>query len=528
MRKLLSILTLLCVSYISYTQCTVQAYLEANGNTVTISLEGAGAMEPSYQIDWGDGTTPSMAQTDSHTYTEAGSYIITYYYFDQQDLFGCNSVGAQEIIITGGLCSLNFTVEQTGLLAHVIATAPNTGVPYYTINWGDGSPVDVLSNAYHLYAQPGNYSICVSMVDLDNIFNCSLVECQEISVQNQSGDCQVDAALTVTGNEVNVEAVGLGAQNGQYTIMWGDGTYDSDSSSSHTYNMIDTFQVCVFYTDELNANCQSGWCQEVVIQEPGNSCELAVDIVTDGMTATVQVSSTGAQSPQFSLDWGDNSGIGFDFPAQHEYASPGTYLVCVSLTDLANVLTCQVNQCEEITVPDSLTSCSVEMSFVQNANQITVTGTGTGASNPFYTIEWGDESSPSAGPIATHDYSSAGSYVVCVTYTDLNASGSCMSIICDTVDVSTSVNALSVSSNSLSVFPIPMKGQTQIHARFERAQNVELELLDITGRVLALLYQGTIGQEERIVFWNAESWPPGAYLIRARGEGESCIQHVLR
>jgi PKD repeat protein len=200
----------------------------------------------------------------------------------------------------------------------------------------------------------------------------------------------------------------------------------------------------------------------------------------------------------------------------------------VSLTDLASVLTCQVNQCEEITVTDTIAACAVELSFVQNANQITITGTGNGASNPSYSIDWGDGSSPAAGPVATHEYSDLGSYPVCVTYTDLNAPGSCTSTICDTVDVTTAVPALTSSFPSLSVFPIPVNGQTQIHVRFERAQNVELQLLDITGRELALLYQGTIGQEERVVFWNAESLPSGVYLIRASGEGESYIQRVMR
>ena len=88
-------------------------FLDASGNTMTVTLEGIGALNPSYQIDWGDGSAPSNVSSDSHTYLTEGSYIISYTYTDLDNPFGCFSSGAQEVIITGAACTLDFDIDQT-------------------------------------------------------------------------------------------------------------------------------------------------------------------------------------------------------------------------------------------------------------------------------------------------------------------------------------------------------------------------------------------------------------------------------
>ncbi|MFM7730752.1 MAG: hypothetical protein ACKO6L_06920, partial [Flavobacteriales bacterium] len=504
-----------------------QMFLDANGNTMTVTLDGVGALNPSYQIDWGDGSTPSNVASDSHTYLNAGSYIISYTYTDLDNPFGCFSSGAQEVIITGAACTLAFDIDQTGLLVHLIATSQNTGVPYYTINWGDGSPVEVLSNAYHLYETSGFYSVCVNMIDLDNPFNCTITQCQDIQVSEQAGGCTLNADVSISGNQATVNALGLGASVGNYTVMWGDGAYSNLNADVHTYGVIDTFQVCVFYTDSLNPTCQASYCQDLVVSEPGNSCNLTFDITTSGLTASITATSDGAITPQFNVDWGDNSGIGFTVPAEHTYAGNGTYLVCVSLTDLANVMTCQINECQEVVIDDTPLSCSVEFAIIQNESQVSVTANGTGADNPNYIIDWGDGSGTATGPSAVHDYLQPGTHIICVTYQDINALQSCNAVACDTVEISTSVLEETAGRITLRVFPNPMEDVTQLHVSIGRPQWIQIDLLDPTGRMIDVIYSGASGLEH-VVQWSADGLPHGAYLIRLRGEGVEKIERVIR
>ena len=408
-----------------------------------------------------------------------------------------------------------------------MATSQNTGVPYYTINWGDGSPVEVISNAYHLYPSAGAYSVCVNMIDLDNPFNCTITQCQEIQVSEQAGGCTLNADVSITGNQASVQAVGTGAAVGNYTVMWGDGSYSSLANDIHTYSVIDTFQVCVFYTDSLSAACQASYCQDLVVTEPGNSCDLTFAITTNGLVASITATSDGAVTPQFNVDWGDNSGIGFTMPAEHAYSGNGTYFVCVSLTDLANVMTCQINECQEVVIDDTPASCAVEFSLIQNQSQVSVTAIGTGADNPNYIIDWGDGSGTSSGPTAVHDYLQPGSQIICVTYEDLDAMSSCNATACDTIEISTSLQELAPTYMALRVFPNPMDGMTQLQVRLSRPQWIQIELLDPTGRLVETLYNGSSGQEQSVL-WNVDDLPHGAYLIRLRADGDERIERVIR
>ncbi|MCA6362559.1 MAG: T9SS type A sorting domain-containing protein [Bacteroidetes bacterium] len=82
-------------------QCTVAiTSLTVNGLTVNVTSTGTGvATFPTYGWDWGD-TQIGVGQTQSHTYTAAGTYNICAYFFDLADTAGCQATACTTITLT--------------------------------------------------------------------------------------------------------------------------------------------------------------------------------------------------------------------------------------------------------------------------------------------------------------------------------------------------------------------------------------------------------------------------------------------
>lgn len=81
-------------------QCNVTFTYTLNGLTINGSAVGSGtATVPVYGWDWGDASTPSVGQNQSHTYTAAGTYTVCAYFFDFLDTVSCNAQSCQVITV---------------------------------------------------------------------------------------------------------------------------------------------------------------------------------------------------------------------------------------------------------------------------------------------------------------------------------------------------------------------------------------------------------------------------------------------
>lgn len=81
--KLYSLFAGLLIAGAASAQCTITASsVTPNGLTVSATGTGTGATVPQYAWDWGDQTTPTLTQTASHTYAQAGTYTVCLGYVD--------------------------------------------------------------------------------------------------------------------------------------------------------------------------------------------------------------------------------------------------------------------------------------------------------------------------------------------------------------------------------------------------------------------------------------------------------------
>lgn len=521
MKKLYTMLFLLLSVAFAQAQCTIELNIEANGNEVTATIIGTGAAVPFYTIDWGDGNFDFPTNgISSHTYANAGEYTITAVYLDQAPP-NCSQSTIQIVIITGGGCTLNFNPISFGMVATVELSSENTSAPSYTIDWGDGSPLVPGNMGTHTYQTPGEYQICVTMTDLDNPDFCSLYECQTINVQEQAGDCTVDLTVTVDETTVSAVAFGSGATTPNYVISWGDESISQGDMADHTYLITGEYEVCVYYGDLLPGGCVATDCETITAEAGGGSdCTLEISVNALGLNVAVTANGVGAESPEYTFDWGDGSPSTTDIPAIHTYGAPGTYLVCVSYIDLNNLAGCQVNQCQEIVLEEVGSDCTLDIEVTTSGNTVNVEAVGTGATTPQYAITWGDAGIPTFSNSGSHTYAATGAYEICITYTDITNVTGCLVTECETVNIVVGVSESKQLVSALQVSPNPLNTESIINITLGAPADVTIDAYDITGSLIHSIMKGSRGQGDHKFVWNTQDLASGIYFIRAQAGNE--------
>ena len=75
-----------------------------------------------------------------------------------------------------------------------------------------------------------------------------------------------------------------------------------------------------------------------------------------------------------------------------------------------------------------------------------------------------------------------------------------------------------------SIYPVPSNGNISIQLNMDLAKTISIELLDITGKKLDLLFEGI--PEENELNFSLEKYPSGIYMIRSSSEGKVRLNKV--
>ncbi|HZU40171.1 MAG TPA: PKD domain-containing protein [Solirubrobacteraceae bacterium] len=130
----------------------------------------AGGAITSYTWNFGDGTSTSgSTATASHTFSQAGSYLVT---LTVTDAAGLSNTVAQTVSFGSLAPSASFSVTPGAALTGApvsfdgsASTAPE-GLAAYRWSFGDGATVSGTSaTASHAYAAPGTYTVALTVTD---------------------------------------------------------------------------------------------------------------------------------------------------------------------------------------------------------------------------------------------------------------------------------------------------------------------------------------------------------------------------
>lgn len=339
----------------------------------------------SWAWDFGDGNT-SSTQNPSHTYATPGTYNVC--------LTVTNSCGSatfcQPVNATCPIPVALFTNSNANLVVSFTdasTNSPNTWV----WDFGDGTN-SLLQNPTHTYAVPGSYTVCLIALN-----GCgSDTTCFPINVT-----CPAPSAgfqfLTV-GNNIDFTDISTG---GATSWMWdfGDGTTSNAQNPSHSYTSTGTFNVCLIASSICGADT---FCQSVIISCVPPTAGFSSS-VTDSIATFINNSS--ANSIAYTWTFGDG-GTSTAVNPTHTYSAPGTYTVCLVVSNTCGLDTI----CQTVTI----TCTNPTAGYTVSINNQTATFTDVSLLPATWTWDFGDGNTSNAqSPV--HSYSSPGTYTVCLT-----------------------------------------------------------------------------------------------------------------
>ncbi len=374
----------------------------------------------SYQWNFGDGQSGD-GDSPSHTYAEAGVYVVCLIITTES---GCVSDICHEVVVApaSGNCEAAFVWEQipNTLNVHFHSTSYSQhDIISYMWNFGDGDTGDGF-DPYHLYDAPGVYLVCLTITDE---VGCVDDVCHEVVVEAvQPGECHAEFDWEQLPGTLTEHFHSLSTSNHDITsYFWnfGDGHTGDGQNPYHTYDQAGVYVVCLTITD--NSGCSDTTCHEVVVN-PVTPGECHADFTWEQLNGTLieHFHSTSTSNHDIiSYFW--NFGDGHTGDGQnpyHTYEQPGTYLVCLTITDNSG---CSDTTCHEVVVnPITPGECHANFTWEQLPNTLTEHFHSTSTSNHdiiSYFWNFGDGHTGD-GQNPYHTYEQPGVYLVCLTIVD--------------------------------------------------------------------------------------------------------------
>lgn len=350
-----------------------------------------------------------------------------------------------------------------------------------------------------------------------------------------------------TASFIPYDSVGYGyfvntSSGSGLTCTWdfGDGTFGSGTGDiTHLYSTTGTYYVCLTVTNFL-ATCTSTYCDSIRISSSSSGSCNALFGSADSVTFfQFYDASTGAGSLTYFWDFGDGTNSTTVGDETHVYASAGTYLVCLTVSDTSG--SCSDTYCNYVTVMGgTLPSCYAGFSIVQDSTNLFnyfIYNYSTSSGTITYLWDFGDGSSSTLA-YPSHTYATTSPVTICLTITD---GASCTDTYCDSITpgmMMSSVftinvlNPMGVSENentitSLENYPNPFSDNTTINYAINKEATVSISVVDLLGNTIAEIVNENKASGEYSITWNSQTVSDGMYLLQLKVNNDIKTKKII-
>lgn len=409
----------------------------------------------------------------TYTYPAPGTYNVTHIIIrtGTTGTITCADSVTKTVVIQSVPCNLQANYSSLPdslnyLKLYFFNTTINV-LPTDSVRWnfGDGTIINglmsnaTIANPVHVYANTGTYNVCLRVKRNYNTSGTPCVGeiCKTVVV---TPVCNLQAYFTSQADSthplrIKFTNVSPGVSLSD-SIRWtfGDGTSVSGLQSdpnvanpTHDYAQAGTYTVCIRIKRNVTvagtSPCIREFCKTVIVASPCNF-QVVFSMHRDSLVprkvifTNLTVVSTATATASWSFGDG-TSATGWN--AVHEYAQPGTYIICLTVALSPN---CTKTSCDTIIIPSSIPGCKDLSKFTFEKftadNQKYKFTPDYISSAIQYTWTFGDGTG-SHDPVATHRYAQPGVYVVCLTAW---SSPTCASTTCKEIRVLPQLNCDSI------------------------------------------------------------------------------------
>ena len=352
--------------------------------------------------------------------------------------YACNSLSASKLDRT----RFRFTSS---------ATAKNGAeIVDYNYDFGDGNKTTGGATVEHTYAQPGNYTITMTVnvrvngqIKVVPGANCKTTIKVEEEPKQPVYKCESLKATKINRTTYQFTAAATasnGAEIVNYTYNFGDGKSTTSSSTqvNHTYAQPGNYTATLTVNFKVNgknetatgANCKVTIKIEEEPKQPVYKCESLKATKINRTTYRFNASATaqnGATIESYTYNFGDGkSTTSANAQVEHTYAAAGTYTATLTVNfkvngknETATGANCKVTiKVEEEPKQPEYKCESLKATKINRTTYrfTTSASAANGAEIVNYTYDFGDGSrSTTDQSVVTHEYDDAGNYTAKVT-----------------------------------------------------------------------------------------------------------------
>jgi PKD repeat protein len=263
-----------------------------------------------------------------------------------------NNVDFQICTTNSPVCSANFSSSAIlGTTGYNFADLSASGGPAVSVNswfwdFGDGN-TSTSQNPQHFYAAPGAYRVCLTIGTSNS---CNSTWCDSIGTGGGGGsNCMAGFSISSQGCSFTfLDSSSTTNTIATYAWDFGDGSTGTGANPTHVYGSSGSYVVCLTITDSLG--CTDTQCRTVTCgsSSPCNSSYFWYPD-SSGQYTIIIVNTASGSNLNYLWTFGDGSSSTLANPS-HVYAGPGTYVVCLTVTDNNPTFTCTSTFCDSLTV----------------------------------------------------------------------------------------------------------------------------------------------------------------------------------
>jgi len=337
-------------------------------------------------------------------------------------------------------CTASFAAQpnSNGTVSFTNTSVGNSPFTVFYWSFGDGTS-SYLSNPTHQYNTNGYVSVCLSTYD--TMSNCQNSFCDSVLVSGASGaTCSVGISYQVSGSTVYFAPVQATSNITSYNWWFGNGGTSTQSNPVYTYNSAGTYTVSLV-AQFANGCVDTVYSTVTISATPNCNAQFAYSQVGNGTVNFINQSTPvgNSSTPWISYYWSYGDGTYYTGGNNsHTYTSNGTYVAYVYVIDSSSG--CSDSYSASIVITSATGStCNAQFAVSSNSNgQVTFTNQSTGgtAGQSSYFWNFGNNNTLwtySTSQVATAQYTSTGTYQVCLTMID-SATG-CSDSYCTSVSV---------------------------------------------------------------------------------------------